>query len=771
MKNKKWQIPLTVISGVLIITLAFSIFQIVGLSGNKIVKKKVIKHTNLEYVDKDFDDFIDDVIDNINDNWSDDNGFDNSDSGFDTDDNADDKADDNDPSDNSSSETSDDMNWDDDDNNSEEEEDITQYTSRIPKTGTAAANAAVRNINVTTSDTVYKDFWSLGGNWFPMLLSDLGVSVGYNSVAWEFESQKIINSRTAYTRSLVNMDVIITNTESNPKRADYQNNKDYINYMSGVYDFENDQATALWKTFDLFKKSGTLVMLNTGWKTPDRIQSWYPARSDDASNSAPYDIKAFVKANIAWLLECKNRGYDMVKYIYFGNEVNWGGDFRTHEDSIKYHTVLVTAMTKAIEYAQKNSVTYKCIDKNGQTQTKSGKLSSDIQMIASDSAPNHAPLVDWCERLNASLQKTLGSLRPTEHSIHRYYNKLVAAKGNAYNYRDYSSTYTMLSYMREKMGRPFVNEFFASAALCDKDLILSSEHNELAAGDWDTSYTSYFIAAANTGAHGLANWQYGSSLYGARLVESSLADGVGALYSVGSRASDYKVTTNYRLAALLQRYVPAHSDVLMNTWEGDDLRVSSFKLEDGNYTFVVEAKKTDTARTINLKLDKAVGKLYRYHFVESLSDTDNRKLQGTLIRSDKSFDSSADITDTIDGEYGVYVYSTKAPVKQIKLDKGVETINKTDTIDISAELLDCGNNSNIKWGISAASKNDGKSLADKDLMGDVKTKGSISAIGRNCRYTPGVNAASGDSIAIRATLLNADGTESDTYSVAVIFIK
>ena len=193
------------------------------------------------------------------------------------------------------------------------------------------------------------------------------------------------------------------------------------------------------------------------------------------------------------------------------------GDFRTHEDSIKYHTVLVTAMTKAIEYAQKNSVTYKCIDKNGQTQTRSGKLNSDVQMIASDFAPNSAKLVEWAQTLNKSLETTLGNSRPTEHSVHRYYYKRNGKKGNVYDYRDYDSTYTILNYLRERMGRPFINEFFASPALCDSDLILSREHY-LAAGDWDTSYTSYFIAAANTGAHGLANWQYGSSLYGSRFL-------------------------------------------------------------------------------------------------------------------------------------------------------------------------------------------------------------------------------------------------------------
>ena len=60
MKNKKWQIPLTVVSVILAITLTVSAFQIADLSGNKIKKKKEIKHTRLEYVDKDFHDYLED---------------------------------------------------------------------------------------------------------------------------------------------------------------------------------------------------------------------------------------------------------------------------------------------------------------------------------------------------------------------------------------------------------------------------------------------------------------------------------------------------------------------------------------------------------------------------------------------------------------------------------------------------------------------------------------------------------------------------------------
>ena len=759
MKNKKWQIPLTVVSVILAITLTVSAFQIADLSGNKIKKKKEIKHTRLEYVDKDFHDYLDDVVNDLNNqgnsetsNTDDDNG--------------------NSENSSESSEIIDDMDWMGDNNN--EKEDYSKYTSLIPKNGTAVSGSAVRNINVTTSKTVFSDFWGMGGTFFPEILSDNAVGSGYNSVAWEFERHKILNAKTTFARTLIDMDAIITDTEEDPERTDYQNNSDYRYYMSGVYSFDNDSAESLWKILDCAEEAGTNIIFNTGWKVARRIWSWYPATKKNAGSSAPYDINAFVRANIAWLLECQSRGYDNIRYIDFGNEVNWGGDFVMHEDSVSYHTKLITLMCKAIEYAQDNTVHYKALDKNGNLVEKSGKLKGGIQMLVCDEAPANKTLENWVKRLNESLTGTLGNKRPTEQSIHKYYDKRISDKTDIYGYSDYNNTYTFLNRFRELFGRPFITEFFASSASCDADLNAQNDEHFLTPGDWDTSYASYFIAAANSGAHGLGGWEYGTSFYatGSYLKEHIFADGSGALFSVGEIADKYKVTTNYRLVTLLDRYVPAHSDVLLNIWEGDDLRVSSFKLSDGNYTFVVEAKKTGTERNIKLNLDKAVGKLYRYRFSDTLSDSENRKLQGTVIRSDKSFASSATISDTIDGEYGVYVYSTKAPVSQVRIDKALETIQKSGSLTLNAELLDVAeaDNGGIEWEITAASKKSGASLEEKDLMGSASTRGSISKNGSTCTYTPGSAAQSGDSVAIRATLLDKNGKKTDTYAVSVIFI-
>lgn len=764
MSRRKWQLVLGAIACILAGTIAISIFVIVDRSGNKSVHQKKTKLTRAEYdfVDPDFVDYIDDVIEDL---WSDMDDFSWLDDG-------DDEVgavsgDENEPD----TKTVDDLDWLNDDGNSD---DNTAYSSPIPMKGSTPKDAGTRNIKIQTAKTVWKDFWGLGGDTFPELLSNDAINTGYSSVLWEFERQKMISARMNYTRALMDMDAIITNTEPNPQREDYQNNSDYINYMNGVYDFENDSARSFWTMMDAFKEAGTLVQLNSGWKCAERIRRWYPDTVNDWMNSAPYDINAFVRANIVWLLECQDRGYggDMLPYIYFGNEVNWGGDFITNEDSITYHTILISTMIKAMDYAREHTVEYS-VYHNGKTIKKSGKLNKTVQMIACDFAPNSKKIADWTERLNASLEKALGNKRPTEQSVHRYYNDKPLAGNDIFASRNYETTYAILNRFRETLGKIFVNEFYAAPASADADYNSANrEHNETTPGDWDTSYASYFIAAANTGTRGLANWEYGTSFYPVlyRMKQSEFADGVGQLFGMGAKESDYKVTTNWRLVSMLERYVPSHSDVLQTSWEGQDIRTAAFRLADGGYTFVVEAKKGSDERTVNLNLDKAVGKLYRYHFVDTAVDPENRALQGTLIRSDKSFDSASKITDTIGKEYGVYVYSTMAPVEQIKLSKAVQTVSAGDSVGIDAQLLDCKAGCTVRWEIVAASKELGSSLEKKDLMGDSKTEGTIVSSGTHCTYQVGENAKPGDSIAVRATLLDSGGSPMSVYAVTVFIV-
>lgn len=77
------------------------------------------------------------------------------------------------------------------------------------------------------------------------------------------------------------MDAIITNTETDPNREDYENNSDYINYMTGVYDFSNDSASSFLETMDCLDDAVTEVILNTGWKCDSRIKNWYPEVAND----------------------------------------------------------------------------------------------------------------------------------------------------------------------------------------------------------------------------------------------------------------------------------------------------------------------------------------------------------------------------------------------------------------------------------------------------------------------------------------------------------
>lgn len=759
MKIKKLKIILASVSIILAAALTVSVIFIFDLSGDKIKNKKVTKRTRLEYVDGNLYDYIDDTINDIVKNPE-----------IKTDDNSDNTAESsNTDTEETDNETTDDLDW---LEKNDDDKDDKIYKSDIQANGTAVAGND-RTIDIATDKTVFSDFQGIGGCLFPELLSNEPVSGWYNSVAWEFERQKIVNAKPGFVRLPIDMDAIITNTEESPYRLDYTNNKDYINYTKGIYSFSNDSADSFWETVDCLNDSGTAILLNSGWKGTDRTKVWYPDVTNDFLSSAPYDINAFIRANIAWLLEAQHRGYK-IKYIDFGNEVSWGGDFKAQVGTLKYYTVLITAAVKAIEYAKNNPVTYRYIDKDGSIKEQTLILDSELELLMADSVL-YTKGVEWMTKLKDNLEITLGDKSPAATSVHAYYKGKTEETDPYRSSAGYNAHYYTLNRTREVLGKQlFITEFFASPAACDADYnSLTKEHTQNVPGDWDTSYCGYFISSANSGVKGLANWEYGTGYYPctAVLKNSSYADGAGSLFGVGNKETEYRVSANYRLVSLLSNYITVNSSVLMSKWTGDDIRVSSFKLADGNYTFVVEAKKTGVGRNISINLDKSIGKLYRYCFRDTLSDAENRTLQGILVQSDKAFNSASSISDEIDGEYGVYVYSTKAPAEQIKLDKAVTTIESGNTLEINAELLNCANHSNIKWSIAAASKNAGKNLDDKNLMGDDSRRGSISSNGNKCIYTPGSSAQKGDSIAIRADLLDAYGNTTGVYSISVIYIK
>ena len=756
MSKRLFNIILGSVSLVLVITISISVFWIVNTTGNKKLTKKSATQTKWEYADEGFVDYIDNVIEDVANDMNSDYDFDN-DVSDDVPDNSEETKD----------EIIDDLGWLEDD-----EKEKIKYVSAIQKNGKMPADQSVRNINVSVSQAVYDDFYGLGGCLFPEILSDDAVGSGYNSVAWEFERQKLVNAKPRFSRVLIDIDAIVTDIEEDDDRIDFENNADYKNYMEMCYDFNNDSANSLWATLDVLKAAGTTVLFNAGWKCDERIKIWYPDVPSGWASSAPYDINAFIRANICWLLEIQRRGYiDNIDFLVFGNETTWGGDFKTNTDFLKYHTVLVSTMTKALEYAQKNEISYYSYE-NGQRVERKTKLKKDIKMLAVDTVPGSEKLIETQKELVDSLNKLLGDKTPVASSIHKYYSANIT--DDIYGTGSYSNAYDVLSELRETVGKQLITEFFASPALIDKDLQISSETGGIVPGRWETSYASYFIVAANTGSMGLSNWAYGTSYYPViyQLNSYTAADGAGALFAAQKEPESYRVTANYRLAAMLQHTVPQGSDVLKVDWEGNDLRVAAFRLKNGGYTFVIEADKSDTDRTIKLNLDESIGKkLYKYSFIDA-EGLGHNDLQGILLQPEKTLDVDKYFTDKLSGEYGVYVYSTVAPVKQIVLDKALEEVEAGSSITFNASLLNCDDSSEIEWSVNAASKLNGDSLVDKNILGEGDGKINSTALtvdgnDKRCKLTVPSTMKSGDSIAVRATLKG----ETETYSVVVVYVK
>lgn len=174
------------------------------------------------------------------------------------------------------------------------------YKSPIQQTGTPAGNSSVRNINVKTAKTVFSNFMSFGADIHPGILGNEGIAkTGMNSVYFEIEKKRYMSAKPQINRFLFPIGNIITDTESNPAREDWQNNADYINYKNGVYDFESSDMQSVYQYLDILKACGGKVYINFGYTNETRIQSWMCLREDAPNQSAPADTQLFVKACIA----------------------------------------------------------------------------------------------------------------------------------------------------------------------------------------------------------------------------------------------------------------------------------------------------------------------------------------------------------------------------------------------------------------------------------------------------------------------------------------
>ena len=773
MKIKKAQIILGAIAVVLAAAIAFGAIVIVNSYSTKTIIKKVTTKGEVitDHIDDEFDQFLDDMI-----------GDTTFDDGFWGDMIVDDETEEETPSEEESEDVFDDMDWIDDESGKEDEK---VYTAKIQKFGDKATGND-RNIDVQLNNVAYKDYWGSGGNTFPEVLSDDAVLQGYDSVMWEFERHKYIQSKMAYTRTIISMDAMITNEEENPSRDDIENNKDYQNYISGKYSWDNDSMASFWEMMDAFQTAGTKVLLNSGWKAHTRIQKWYAAETRYPGGSAPYDIKSFVKANAYWLVECESRYPGLIVSMCFGNEVSkpvygWLDDFGTHEDYLTYNLVLYSYMQKAVEYIKETGLKAS----NGKLyNAKNSEGIKNFKLMGADCSYDYGTFE--LDELQTALDKLMGE-DFLGYAKHYYYGKDIKDGG----YDGYDRLFDQFCKWNALLSKPVaIHEFRAESP--DKDWVEGDPERNLMVFDgdfdWDLTYASYCIMGANTGCKLVNNWDMGTGYYpnpnpnGIKF--SNFVTGIGQQFNLGTAYGDARVATNYYWVSLYQNYVPMHSDVLMTEWEGEDLRVSSYKLPDGNYTFVVEVNEGDANRNIKLNFDKALGfdRLYRYTFTNEHGrgeEFENKtyhgsdfNLNGAVIQSDGRATLSADkksATDTVGKGYAVYVYSTKAPVKNVTLKEVTKELEVSDERTVRFEANTNVSGAQVKWAVLASAASKGKTIAEKDAA----DKGTID---QNGLYTAGANAIAGDRIAVAAYIDSNNNGEFDrtidtTYALGVVYIR
>ena len=130
----------------------------------------------------------------------------------------------------------------------------------------------------------------------------------------------------------------------------------------------------------------------------------------------------------------------------------------------------------------------------------------------------------------------------------------------------------------------------------------------------------------------------------------------------------------------------------------------------------------------------------------------------TIITHDKKISTKDGVfKDTVDKDYGMYLYTTMAPVKQIEID-GESILHKieegTESYKFTAKTIDCTDE--IVWSISAAT--DGNRNSKMGKCGTIDSNGV---------YKPDKNASVNDKIAIRASL-KSDPTIHDTVVVRIV---
>lgn len=589
--------------------------------------------------------------------------------------------------------------------------DISNFTNPIQLYGSAVSGNN-RTVKINVDKVVHKDFLGFGDHVFVAGLSKSimeNVTDKYNESLFEFDMSRANSMHSNVARMWFQVEWIVTDTESNPARADYTNNKDYQNYMNGIYDFDSDAMKSVYKYVERYEEIGTDIMFNFAWKHEARIQTWFSVPSELPVSSAPYDAKAFAKAAVACLQNFKARGYDNVPYLTYYNEPANGKDFLTVGDSASYWAIIA-------HYTDK--------------ELKAKGIRDDITLFGceiNDLWRGHHTYMDKFVKAEAVYDAV------DYYSCHHYYK-------TPHGDNNYQTTFEdMLYFSNEYKKRMMITEMSASLEDCADEKDQYFYHK-----DWNDTYTSYIIAASNVGVKGVLDWGFGGGYSGNGGWQGEHIY-VPTKWKNGKTVEISTPQKEFKEVSLLCNYIDQHSDVLMVDWTGDDIRAAVYKLPDGNYTILVDTKGGDQPLDVYFNFSKTLNKTF-YRFQYDRDEAPN--VAATIPASQKEISVSRSFKDTLDAKEAMYIYTTKAPRKQVKLNEYYIKLRAGETFDFNAEFIDCPSGSSIKWTVSSATQKEG-------------------TVDANGVYTADSAALKGNFVTVRATV----DSDKNAYATALIEIE
>lgn len=653
------------------------------------------------------------------------------------------------------------------------EEDIADdftYEKIIEPYGTLPVDGNKRNINInnSTDGIIFTNFSGISTNIYPtqgMLLSQQ--RTGDREAFVEINGDRFNNIKATFARSWFQIDWMMTNEcaekglNYNDFAKNWEENPDYQNYYNGIYSFDNEQMQSCIDYWSMMEEAGTEIYLAFGWKVANRIQNWFSSDMRYSRESAPRDLDAYADAAVAlYKYVREDVGLTNFSTLAFYNEPG-----QVYAGSIAYQDFCVSG-DKRVWWMNMVKKCREALDKNG------------LEDVIIASADHSGTVMTNEDRyVTVYLNNTIPELVDM-WGLHIYPGRVWMIP-NGYD-AQYEILCDAMRYMSTLYGaNTYVTEYYGSVLHDESSVYRWELHG------WDCSNAAFLIAAANNGIRGNFHWGFtGGYLCDPLMFDP--ANGSTAAWLMPKSGTLDGVQHQFYEIALMNNYIPKDANVHNIEWAGDDIRASAFTSPDGkDFSLIVEAAEESTKKEIEVSLTESLGgKDINVFYYDFDTEYTSNAIIPTLYHTIKNVNSSFSY-DKIDGDYGVYIFTTLEPVKQIALfnpdDSSLDAVYNTvavgGEVSIKPRFIDFDETpsaDNVIWEIKRYScapaydnENDEelKSVSLEkitDELGELK----VAADG-TVTYKTLDNAKSGDIIALRCTLKS----DKDVWCSAIVEVK